>query len=109
MSAAALSPNETLHYRTCLETFERSHGAPLRGCLMFKTHLLFTWVDELIRHPKVLDGVKDILGPDLLAWNTHWFIKEPGDGRYVGLHQDLPYWHLEPLYDSQSFRTDAEA
>lgn len=109
MSAAALSPNETLHYRTCLETFERSHGAPLRGCLMLKTHLLFTWVDELIRHPKVLDGVKDILGPDLLARNTHWFIKESGDGRYVGLHQDLPYWHIEPLYDSQSFRTDAEA
>lgn len=92
----ALSPSEALHYRTCLEAFERSQGAPLRGSLMFKTHLLFTWVDELIRHPKVLDAVEDILGPDLLAWNTHWFIKEPGDGRYVGWHQDLTYWHLEP-------------
>jgi ectoine hydroxylase-related dioxygenase (phytanoyl-CoA dioxygenase family) len=53
-------------------------------------------VNELIRHPKVLDAVEDILGPNLFAWNTHWFIKEPGDGRYVGWHQDLTYWHLEP-------------
>lgn len=63
---------------------------------MFKTHLIFPWVDEIIRHPKVLDAVESILGPNLLAWNTHWFVKEPGDGRYVGWHQDLTYWHLEP-------------
>src|SRR3546814_10060633 len=64
--------------------------------MMFKTHLLFRWVDELIRHPKVLDAVEDILGPNLLAWNTHFFIKEPGDERYVAWHQDLTYWNLDP-------------
>ena len=92
----ALSAEEASHYRNCLEAFEASNGGPLRGSLMFKSHLLFTWVDELIRHPKILDAVEDILGPNLLAWNTHWFIKEPNDGRYVGWHQDLTYWHLEP-------------
>src|SRR5215210_1790946 len=91
-----LSADEVAHYRGCLEGFERSQGGPLRGSMMFKTHLLFTWVDELIRTPKILDAVEDILGPDLLAWNTHWFIKEPGDGRYVAWHQDTTYWHLEP-------------
>lgn len=92
----ALSREEAGHYRGCLEAFERDHGGPLRGAMMFKTHLLFTWVDRLIRTPRILDAVADILGPNLLAWNTHWFIKEPGDGRYVAWHQDLTYWHLEP-------------
>jgi len=92
----ALSAAEAAWYRGCLEAFEKNQGAPLRGPMMFKTHLLFTWVDQLIRTPAILDAVEDILGPNLLAWNTHWFIKEPGDGRYVGWHQDTTYWHLEP-------------
>ena len=91
-----LTAEETAYYRGCLEAVEAKLGGPLRGSMMFKTHLAFTWVDELIRHPRILDAVEDILGPDLLAWNTHWFIKEPGDGRYVGWHQDVTYWHLEP-------------
>ena len=31
----ALSPSEALHYRGCLEAFEHSQGAPLRGSMMF--------------------------------------------------------------------------
>ena len=52
-----LTADEVAHYRGCLEGFERSQGGPLRGSMMFKTHLLFTWVDRLIRTPKVLDAV----------------------------------------------------
>ncbi|MEQ9151146.1 MAG: phytanoyl-CoA dioxygenase family protein [Azospirillaceae bacterium] len=91
-----LGAEEVQRYRSALEAFERDNGGPLRGPMMFKTHLLFRWVDELIRHPKVLDAVEDILGPNLLAWNTHFFIKEPGDERYVAWHQDLTYWNLDP-------------
>jgi hypothetical protein len=91
-----LTPAEATYYRSCLEAAEQRNGGPLRGPQMFKTHLIFPWVDELIRHPRILSAVESILGPNLLAWNTHWFIKEPGDGRYVAWHQDLTYWHLEP-------------
>ncbi|MBV8090436.1 MAG: phytanoyl-CoA dioxygenase family protein [Alphaproteobacteria bacterium] len=91
-----LSFDEAAFYRSCLEAFERSQGWPRRGAMMFKTHLLFTWVDQLIRTPAILDAVEDILGPNLLAWNTHWFVKEPGDRRYVGWHQDKTYWDLGP-------------
>ena len=90
------SAAEVAHFRRKLEEQERLQGAPMRGTLMFKTHLMFRWVDEMIRHPKVLDAVEDILGPNLLAWNSHWFIKEPNDGRYVGWHQDTTYWNLTP-------------
>jgi len=91
-----LDAAEVARYRAELEAFERGQGGPLRGPKMFKSHLLFRWVDELMRHPRVLDAVEDVLGPNLLAWNTHFFIKEPGDERYVGWHQDLTYWNLEP-------------
>src|SRR3546814_17964475 len=74
-----LGAEEVQRYRSALEAFERDNGGPLRGPMMFKTHLLFRWVDELIRHPKVLDAVEDILGPNLLARNTPFFIQEPGD------------------------------
>ena len=37
-----LTADEVAHYRGCLESFERSQGGPLRGSMMFKTHLLFT-------------------------------------------------------------------
>ena len=90
-----LSEQEAARFRGRLEAYEREHG-PLRGKRMFKTHLIFTWVDEIIRHPAVLDAVESILGPNLLVWNTHWFIKEPADERFIGWHQDLTYWRLEP-------------
>lgn len=91
---SVLTETEVLHYRSKLA--EQSRRGPLRGALMFKTHLMFRWVDELIRHPRILDAVEDILGPNLLAWNSHWFIKEPNDGRYVSWHQDTTYWNLTP-------------
>ena len=89
------TPEEAAGYRAKLEAFEREQGA-VRHKKMFKTHLILTWVDEIIRQPKILDAVESILGPNLLCWNTHWFIKEPGDERYISWHQDLVYWHLEP-------------
>ena len=61
-----LTADEVAHYRGCLEAFERSQGGPLSGSMMFKTHLLFTWVNELIRTPNVLDAVTDICGQNAM-------------------------------------------
>jgi len=40
--------------RRQLEAHETAHGA-LKGSMRHKSHLLFTWLDGLIRHPGVLD------------------------------------------------------
>ena len=87
---------EALHYRRQLEAHERIAGAPLQGKWRVKTHLLFTWAEELVRHPKVLDAVEDVIGPDILCWTTNFFIKEPGSPGFVSWHQDAAYWGLEP-------------
>jgi ectoine hydroxylase-related dioxygenase (phytanoyl-CoA dioxygenase family) len=57
--------------------------------------LLFKWVDDLMRHEKILDAVEDLIGPDLLCWNTLFWIKEAGSESYVSWHQDLRYWGLD--------------
>lgn len=67
-----------------------------RVTLQIDTHLALRWVYELATHPKVLDAVTQVLGPDVLVWNTHWFPKFPGDGSYVSWHQDATYWGLHP-------------
>ena len=90
-----LSPEEIAHYRAKLEAFERRNGGPISGALRHKSHLLFPWLNELIRHEKILDVVEDVLGPNLLCWSTSFFIKEPGDPGFVSWHQDATYWGLD--------------
>jgi len=92
----AFPPGEAAALRARLEAHEAKSGAPLAGKWRFKTHLLFTWADEMVHHPAILDAVEDILGPDILCWNTSFFIKEPASAGFVSWHQDATYWGLEP-------------
>ena len=90
----ALRASEVAHYRGCLEKHEAETGAPLQGNWRHKAHLLFTWVDELVHHPKIVDAAEDVLGPNLLCWTTNFFIKEANSPGFVSWHQDAFYWGL---------------
>lgn len=92
----AFSEDEAAGYRRSLEMHEARAGGPLQGNWRVKTHLLFTWVDRLVHHEKILDAVEDLLGPDILCWTTNFFIKEPRSPGFVSWHQDAAYWGLEP-------------
>ena len=89
-----LAPDEALACRRKLEAVETAHGGGLGGELRHKPHLLLTWLADLVRHPRVLDAVEDVLGPNLLVWSTSFFIKEARDPAYVSWHQDATYWGL---------------
>lgn len=91
-----LGAEEAAYYRRCLETHESAAGQPLQGNFRHKTHLLFTWADALVHHPKILDAVADVIGPDILCWTTNFFIKEPSSRGFVSWHQDSTYWGLDP-------------
>jgi ectoine hydroxylase-related dioxygenase (phytanoyl-CoA dioxygenase family) len=91
-----LSPQQAAHYRKCLEDYEAQAGHPLQGNMRHKTHLLFTWADELAHNPTVLDAVADIIGPDILCWSSSFFIKEADHPGFVSWHQDSTYWGLDP-------------
>jgi len=89
-----MEETEALALRNKLEEIEASMGGPLRGDLRHKTHLLFPFLAELVRHPKILDAVEDVLGPDILCWSSNFFIKEAADPAFVSWHQDSTYWGL---------------
>jgi non-haem Fe2+, alpha-ketoglutarate-dependent halogenase len=80
--------------RARLEIFEAKSGTPLHGVQRHKSHLLFTWLNDLIREQRILDAVEDLYGGDLLCWTTNFFIKEANDPAFVSWHQDSTYWGL---------------
>jgi len=90
----AISTEHALALRERLEEFERTHGGPLKGAPRHKSHLLFSWLNDLIREEKILDAVEDLYGGDLLCWTTNFFIKEAHDPAFVSWHQDSTYWGL---------------
>lgn len=92
----AMSAEEARRYVDALEAHEAAHGGPLQSNMRHQVHLLFTWANELVRHPKILDAVEEVIGPNILCWVTNFFIKEPKDGNFVSWHQDATYWGLEP-------------
>src|ERR1700709_909165 len=81
--------------RAKLEAFEAGAGI-LGGKLRHKSHLLFTWLNDLVRHPRILDAVEDVIGPNILCWGSTFFIKEPRNPGYVSWHQDSTYLGLNP-------------
>ena len=77
-----------------LEAIEAAHGGRLPARVNQKPHLLFPWLHALIQHPRILDAVEDLLGPDLLCWSSQFFAKNSGDPGFVSWHQDGTYWGL---------------
>ena len=90
----ALSQSETATLRSQLEELERQQGGKLAAHVNRKPHLLFTWLNKLIRDPRILDPVEDVLGPNVLCWGSGFFIKNAHDPARVTWHQDSTYWGL---------------
>ncbi len=113
---AALSPDQVAAYRRDgllfpLPVYDRSAIAANRagferlltrlprGADAFSInawHLTDRFVYDLCTSPRLLDYVEALIGPDILLWGSHFFCKEPGDGKTVGWHQDARYWPLAP-------------
>jgi non-heme Fe2+,alpha-ketoglutarate-dependent halogenase len=59
-----------------------------------KAHLPFPWMWDIIRTPRILDAVEDIIGPNILCWGSSFFSKQAHDTRFVSWHQDSTYYGL---------------
>jgi len=92
----AFLPERARAWRDRLEAFERAEGQKMTRGHNFKPHLLFPWVDEIVRAPEVLDAVEDLIGPDIRVFHLSVWPKDPGTGTYVSWHQDATYFALEP-------------
>jgi len=92
----ALTEAEAAEALRHVEDFERDQGLEAQAKLVFKAHLPFRWLSDLIRHPGILDAVEDVLGPNILCWGTSFFQKNAHDSRFVSWHQDSYYYGLDP-------------
>jgi non-haem Fe2+, alpha-ketoglutarate-dependent halogenase len=90
-----MSEADAVEIRRKLEAFEADTGGPLKGALRHKSHLLFTWLADLVRNEKIVDAIEDLYGPNLLCWTTNFFIKEAANPAFVSWHQDSTYWGLD--------------
>jgi len=90
-----INESQANRYRARLEAYEAQLGHPVQGPLRTKPHLLFKWVDELMRDKTILDCIEDLIGPNILCWNSWFWIKEANSPSYVSWHQDSQYWGLD--------------
>ncbi|MCE2468597.1 MAG: phytanoyl-CoA dioxygenase family protein [Caldilineaceae bacterium] len=59
-------------------------------------HIHCRGLHDFVTEERILGPVRDLLGPDLVCWTTHFFTKLPGDGKQVSWHQDASFWPLTP-------------
>lgn len=86
-----VSEAEAAAHRARMEAAEAETG-PLHYKAKAHTFLTSPW--ELATHPRVLDMVEAILGPDILLYDVQYIVKEPHAASHVSWHQDLTYWGL---------------
>lgn len=90
------SAEEALRFRRLLEEAEEKYPEALAGANRNNAHCNFTFLDEITHHPKLVDVIEDLVGPDIVCCATVLFIKEANDPGYVSWHQDGKYMGLEP-------------
>lgn len=81
-----LSAQEVQQYRAELQAWEKARGAPINFPEKSKSYLLFHWADQLVHHPKILDAVEDLIGPDILVYHSTLFLKEARTPSHVRWH-----------------------
>ena len=86
-----IDESEAAEHRARMERAEASFGdLHYQG----KVHTILRSPWELATHPRVLEIVTALIGPDVLLWNGTYIVKEPHSPAHVSWHQDLAYWGL---------------
>ncbi|MBI1353775.1 MAG: phytanoyl-CoA dioxygenase [Acidobacteria bacterium] len=91
----ALSPEEAARHRDAYLRLATALGGAPKATELALLHLYYDWAWELIHHPRVLDAVESVLGPNILVWASSVFPKRAHDPGYISMHQDGTYWGLD--------------
>jgi non-heme Fe2+,alpha-ketoglutarate-dependent halogenase len=92
-----LSTGEAAGVLARLDAVRDEDVAGVRHPWYYKSYLLFTWMDALVRTKAILDAVETIVGSDILVMSADIWRKKAGETRHISVHQDAGYWSLEPL------------
>lgn len=70
-----LAPDEVAEYRRLFDAVEVRVGRELAEIKLHDRHLDEEFVWRLATHPRVLDAVEELIGPDVLLLGSHFFCK----------------------------------
>jgi hypothetical protein len=95
----SLTPEEVTYFVAGLHRLETELGTSVAEAdVKWRSHAYAhsPWFNTLIRHPRILDAIEDVIGPNILVWTSTFFIKEPHSETYAAWHQDGSYFGLYP-------------
>ena len=75
---------------------EETLGEEPQKRFRIKAQLPFPWLCDVVRHPRLLDAVEDLIGPDILCWGSAFFTKKANDPRFISWHTDSFIYGFEP-------------
>jgi hypothetical protein len=90
------TPDEAAALQRRFHETETAAGDELQKRFRVKAHLPFPWLCDIVRNPRLLDAVEDLIGPNILCWGASFFSKKAHDPRYVSWHTDSFYYAFEP-------------
>lgn len=85
-SITVLSESEVESFRAAVEETCRGLGGGVTR--LDWGHLCLRWAYELASHPKVVDCIEQLIGPNVLLKSTRLFYKHSHTGSFVAWHQD---------------------
>jgi non-heme Fe2+,alpha-ketoglutarate-dependent halogenase len=91
-----MSEHEAGLYLQRLEQAEHDYPQEINPENRNNAHLSFSFLDELVHHPIIVDAVEDLIGSNISLWGSVLFIKEPQTKGYVSWHQDATYVGITP-------------
>jgi ectoine hydroxylase-related dioxygenase (phytanoyl-CoA dioxygenase family) len=94
-----LSNDEVAQYRKAYERLDDMVRERSPKGRITNMHHTDAEIWRLATHPRVLDIVDSIIGPDIVLISTGFFAKKPNTGdQFVAWHQDTMYWGLRPPF-----------
>ncbi|XP_026991086.2 probable alpha-ketoglutarate-dependent hypophosphite dioxygenase [Tachysurus fulvidraco] len=117
-SIPILSPEQLQQARNAFAELERKFGEDYTSYSLHNVHMTHSWVMDLVKHPRVLEVITAVLGPDVLLLDSRFICKYPVSKQsktqgsneiishsseqesesilpYVAWHQDMKYWGLD--------------
>lgn len=89
--------NAASRHRAAFDQLEQREGTERAQNKVFDRHFDEKFLWDIASHPRILDCVESLYGPNILLLSTHVFCKYGPSEGFVAWHQDLTYWGLDPL------------
>jgi ectoine hydroxylase-related dioxygenase (phytanoyl-CoA dioxygenase family) len=94
-----LTPAEVGQARNAYERLEREVSARSSKGRITNAHHTDEAMWRIASHPRVLETVESLIGPDIVLLSTGFFVKPPSaNDQFVAWHQDTMYWGLVPPF-----------